>query len=102
MTELSTDWAGLHGESVLRVPGSSPLTEGTDVFRALGVYVIQGLALEAPYNGGSGWQFRSVRDNDGVVTGSRLHNHPQSSGGHNVTFGPGRDKRRLKRLVLGF
>ena len=85
MTELSTDWAGPHGASVLRVPRSGPLTEGTDVFGALGVYVIQGLALEAPYDGGSGWWFRSVGDNNGIVAGSRLHNHLQSSGECNMS-----------------
>ena len=47
--------------------------------------MIQGLALEAPYDSGSGWQLRSVGDNDGVVAGSGLHNHLQSSGEHNMS-----------------
>ena len=41
--------------------------------------MVQGLALEALYNGGSGWWFGGVKDNNGVVAGSRLHNHLQSS-----------------------
>ena len=49
--------------------------EGADVLRALGVYVVQGLALEAVYDGGSGRRFGSVGDGDGVVAGSGLHNH---------------------------
>ena len=44
--------------------------------------MIQGLALETAYDGGSCCRFRSVRDDDGVVAGSRLHNHLQSSGEH--------------------
>ena len=78
MTELSTDWAGAHGTGVLRVSRSSPSTEGVDVLRAVRVYVVQVLALETSYHGGVQW-FRSIRNDDGVVAGSRLHNHLQSS-----------------------
>ena len=75
MAELSTDRAGAHGASVLGISRSSLLVEGADVLRALGVYVVQGLALEAVYDGGSGRRFGSVGDGDGVVAGSGLHNH---------------------------
>ena len=85
MTEFSTDWAGVHGAGMLGMSGSGPLTEGTHVLRAMGAYMVQGLALEASYNGGIGWWFRSVGDNDGVVAGSRLHNHLQSSGERNMS-----------------
>ena len=84
MTEFSTDWAGAHRTGVLWVCWGSPLTEGADVFGAVRVYVVQGLTLEASYNSGVG-QFGSVRDNDGIVAGSRLHNHLQSSGEHNMS-----------------
>ena len=62
-----------------------PSTEGADVFRALGMYVFQGLALEAVSDGGSGWEFRGVRDNNGIVAGSGFYNHLQSSGEHNAS-----------------
>ena len=65
--------------------GSCSSTEGADIFRTLGTYVIQGLALEALYDGGSSWWFRGVGDNDGVIAGSRLHNHLQSSREHNMS-----------------
>ena len=61
------------------------LTEGADILGALGTYVFQGLALEAASDSRSGWEFWRVRDNDGVVVGSRLHNHLQSSGEHNMS-----------------
>ena len=60
------------------------LTEGADVFRAVRAYVVQGLTLEALYDGGVQW-FGNVGDDDGVVAGSRLHNHLQSSGEHNTS-----------------
>ena len=85
MTKFSTDRAGVHGANALRMSGGSPLAEGVDVLGALRVYVVQGLALETLYDSGSGWWFRSVRDNDGVVAGSGLHNHLQSSGEHNTS-----------------
>ena len=85
MTELSTDWTGAHGAGALRMSRSGPLTEGADVLRAVRVYMVQGLALGTPHDDGSGWQFRSVGDNNGVVAGSGLHNHPQSSGEHNMS-----------------
>ena len=74
MTELSTNWAGAHGACVLRVSGGDLLTEGADVLRAMGVYMVQGLALETLYDSGDG-QFGSVGDDNGVVAGSGLHNH---------------------------
>ena len=40
--------------------------------------------METLYDGRIG-QFGGVRDNDGIVGGSRLHNHPQSSGEHNMS-----------------
>ena len=78
MTEFSTNWTRVHGAGALRVSGGGPSTEGAGVLGTVRVHVIQGLALEAMYNGGVRW-FRSVGDNDGVVAGSRLHNHLQSS-----------------------
>ena len=84
MTELSTDRARAHGASTLRVSRGDPLTEGAEVLRTLRVYVVPRLALEASY-GGEGWWFGSVGDSDGVVAGSRLHNHLQSSGEHNTS-----------------
>ena len=84
MTKLSTDWTGAHGAGALKVSRSGPSTEGADVLGAVRVYVVQGLTLEAMYDGGVGW-FGSVRDNDGVAAGSGLHNHLQSSGEHNTS-----------------
>ena len=84
MTELSADGARAHRAGVLRMSSGSSSTEGTDIFRAMGAYVVQGLELEALYNGGSQW-FRSVGDNDGVVAGSGLHNHLQSSRERNTS-----------------
>ena len=65
--------------------GSGSSAEGADVLGALGVYVVQGLVLEASYDGGSGWQFGSVGDDDGVAASSGLHNHLQSSGECNMS-----------------
>ena len=84
MTELSTDWTRAHGTGVLRVSGSSPSTEEAYVLGAVGTYVVQGLTLEALYDSGVQW-FGSVRDNNGVVAGSGLHNHLQSSGERNTS-----------------
>ena len=70
---------------MLRMSGSTPSAEGADVLGALRAYVFQGLALEASYDSGSGWGFRSVKDDDGVVVGSGLHNHLQSSGECNMS-----------------
>ena len=78
MTELSTDWTGMHETGPLRMSGSGPVTEGADVLRALRTYVVQGLTLEAVYDGVVRW-VRCVGDNDGGVAGSGLHNHLQSS-----------------------
>ena len=52
MTEVSTDWTGLHETGALRVSGSSPSAEGADVLGTVRVYMVQGLTLEAPYNSG--------------------------------------------------
>ena len=60
-------------------------TEGADVFRTLRAYMFQGLALEAESDGGGCWGFWEVRDSDGVIAGSGLHNHLQSSGEHNAS-----------------
>ena len=84
MTELSTNWAGAHRAGVLRVSWGGLSAEGADVLRAVGTYVVQGLALEALYNGGVG-RFGSVRDDDGIVAGSGLHSHLQSSREHNMS-----------------
>ena len=59
------------------------MTEGTNVFWAVGTNMLGGLALEAPYHGGSGG-FR-VRDDNGIIAGSGLHNHLQSSGERNTS-----------------
>ena len=69
---------------MLRVSGGDLLTEGADVLRAMGVYMVQGLALETLYDSGDG-QFGSVGDDNGVVAGSGLHNHLQSSGECNTS-----------------
>ena len=82
MTKLSTDWTGVHGTSALRVSRGDSLTEGTDILGALGAYMVQGLTLEASDDSGSG---QRVRDDNGIVAGSRLHNHLQSSGEHNTS-----------------
>ena len=84
-TKLSADWAGAHGASVLRMSRGDSLAEGADILRTVGAYMVQGLALEALYDSGGGWWFRSVRDNDGVVADSGLHNHLQSSGERNTS-----------------
>ena len=78
MTELSTDWAGAHWARALRVSGGNSSTERADVLRAMGVYMVQGLALEALYDGRGRW-FGGVGNVDGVAAGSGLHNHLQSS-----------------------
>ena len=83
MTKFSADRAGAHGASVLRMSRCSMLTEGAYIFRALGVDMFSGLTLETLDNGGS--CRRSIRDGDGVVACSRLHNHLQSSGEHNMS-----------------
>ena len=62
-----------------------PLAEGTNVLGALGVYMVQGLALEALYDSGGNWWFGSVGDRDWGVSGSGLHSHLQSSGEHNTS-----------------
>ena len=84
MTKLSTDWAQAHSESALRVSWGDSPTEGADVFGALRAYVVQGLTLEALYDGGVQW-FGNVGDDDGVVACPRLHNHLQSSGEYNMS-----------------
>ena len=77
MTEFSTDGAGLHEAGALGMSRSGSATEGTDVFRALGVNMFSGLTLEALYHGGSGGV--GVGDDNGIVAGSGPHNHLQSS-----------------------
>ena len=66
MTKFPTGWAGAHR--------GSPSTEGADVLRTVGAYMVWRLALETLYDGRIG-QFGGVRDNDGIVGGSGLHNH---------------------------
>ena len=84
MTEFSTDGAGAHRAGALGMSRGGSLTEWADIFRAVRAYMVQRLTLEAPYGGGGGW-FGSVRDDNGVVAGSGLHNHLQSSGEHNTS-----------------
>ena len=84
MTKLSTNRAGVHGTCALRVPRGDSSAKGADVLRALGVYMVQGLTLEALYDSGGGW-FGSVGDDNGIIVGSGLHNHLQSSGEHNMS-----------------
>ena len=84
MTELSANWTGAHGAHTLRVSLGNSLTERADVLGAMGAYMVQGLALEASYDGGGRW-FGGIRNDDGVVVGSRLHNHLQSSGERNTS-----------------
>ena len=83
MTEFSTNGAGLHKAGSLRVSRGGSVTEGAYVLWALGADVLGRLALEAPYHGWGGWF--GVRDDNGVVAGSRLHNHLQSSGECNTS-----------------
>ena len=52
MTEFPTDWTGAHRAHALRVSGGGLSAEWADVFRAMGVYVAQGLTLEASYDSG--------------------------------------------------
>ena len=84
MTKLSKYGARAHGAGVLRVAGCCSLTEGTDVFGAVRVNVLDGLALEVAHSGGSRG-FGSVGDDNGIVAGSRLHNHLQFSGECNMS-----------------
>ena len=84
MTKLSTDWARAHRASALRVSWGDSSAEGTDVLGAMRAYVVQGLALEASYNGGV-WWFGSIGDDNRVVACPGLHNHLQSSGEHNTS-----------------
>ena len=84
MTKLPTDWARAHGASVLRVSRGDLSTEGADILGAMRAYMVQGLALEASYNGGV-WWFGGIRDDDGVVACPGLHNHLQSSREHNTS-----------------
>ena len=77
MTEFSADRAGMHKAGALGVTRSSGSTEGAYILWTLGVNMFGGLALKAPYHGGSGWF--GVGDGDRVVAGSGLHNHLQSS-----------------------
>ena len=76
MTELSANGARPYEAGVLRVSWDSSLTKGAYVLGTLRSYMLSGLALEA-LNSGRGCGF--VRDGDGVVTGTGLHNHFQSS-----------------------
>ena len=84
MTELSTDWAGVYWACALRVSGGNLSTERADVLWAMGVYMVQGLALEASYNSGGRW-FGGVGNVYGVAVGSGLHNHLQSFGERNTS-----------------
>ena len=83
MTEFSADGTGTHEASMLRVTGSSSSAEGADVLGALGADMLGGLALETLYHSGGGWL--GVRDGDGIVVSSGLHNHLQSSREHNTS-----------------
>ena len=78
MTKFSTDGARTHWASTLRVSRGDSSTIWADVLWAMGVYVVQGLALEASYSrrGGRSWGVGNI---DGVTAGSGLHNHLQSS-----------------------
>ena len=77
MTELSTDRAWAHKASLLGMSRGGSLTEGAYIFWALRVDMLSRVVLEALYHSGGGrfW----VGDDDGIVAGSRLHNHLQSS-----------------------
>ena len=83
MTKLSTYGARVHGAGALWVTWYCSLAEGGDVLRALRMNMLSGLTLEAVY--GSGSSRFGVGGNDGVVACSRLHNHLQSSGEHNMS-----------------
>ena len=77
MTELSTYGTGMHVAHLLGVSWSSQLTKGADVFGALGVDMVSGLALETSHHG---WCGRGgVGDVNGVGAGAGSHNHFQSS-----------------------
>ena len=83
MTEFSAYGARAHETGVLGMTGGHSSIEGADVLRALGTDVFSGLALEISYHGRGG-RF-CVGDDNRVVAGSRLHNHLQSSGEHNMS-----------------
>ena len=84
MTKFSTDGARAHWACALRVSRGNSSTEWADIFRAMEVYVVQGLALEASYGrrGGRSW---GVGDINRVSAGPGLHNHLQSSGERNTS-----------------
>ena len=84
MTKLSTDWAGMHGAGLLGVSRSDSSAEWAYIFGALRAYVFQGLTLEALYGDRGRW-LGGVGNDDGVGVASRLHNHLQSSGEHNMS-----------------
>ena len=79
MTKFSTNGARTHMAGSLGVSGCGQLTEGTDVFGALGTNMVGGSTLEAPYHGRCGRG--GVGDINGVGAGAgNSHNHFQSSG----------------------
>ena len=77
MAKFSADGAGSHKAGSLRVSRSSSVTERAYILWALGADMFGGLTLEVPYHGWGGWF--GVGDDDGVIAGSKLHNHLQSS-----------------------
>ena len=82
MTEFSTYGARAHETGVLGMTRDCSSAEGADVLRPLEADMFSGLALETSYHGrGAGF---CVGDDNRVVAGSRLHNHLQSSGEHNM------------------
>ena len=83
MTKHSTYGTGAHMAGTLGVSRSSQLTEGTDVFGALGANVVGRSTLEAPYH--SRYGRGGVRNVDGIGAGASSHNHFQSSGESNAS-----------------
>ena len=84
MTEFSTYGTGAHVTGSLGMSRRSQLTEGTDIFGALGANVVSGSTLEALYHGRCGGS--GVGDVNWVGAGAgNSHNHLQSSGQSNTS-----------------
>ena len=71
MASLSAKGVNTSGASLLGVTRHTLMTIGADVLRAVGSYVVIGLALVTP----SGIQSGGIRDNDRLSLSSRFHNH---------------------------
>ena len=78
MTKFPTYGTGAHMTGSLGMSRRGQSTEGTDIFRALGVNMVGGSTLEALYHGGCGRG--GIGDINWVGAGAGdSHNHLQSS-----------------------